>query len=240
MNTSKNKELGKNNYKLLGAAVAVFIAAIPLAVADVKAGAGALIAGIVLFLLAMLRPAKQEQAAKTAAPAAPVAAPAAPVVSASEIVKASPYDVRRFPVVGVTFTNGNTKRQDILRHAYFNDNPFKQGYGVMIRVYEYEGQDAIGVYLSHEGRDGLTYAEQIGNIPAESVPGVIERLDRFDRVTNIDIFGGYGKNWGAAVFLRFWKEDVEHEPSVLNYDNVVFGREKRRSSAEVKNVLSEM
>lgn len=236
MKTQKTKELGKNNYKLLGAAVAVFIAAIPLAIYDIKAGAGALMVAIVLFLLAMLRPAKQEQAAKSAAPAAS----AAPVILARDIVNSSPYDVQRFPVVGVTFTNGNTKRQDILRHAYFNDNPFKQGYGVMIRVYEYEGQDAIGVYLSHEGRDGLTYAEQIGNIPAESVPGVIERLDRFDRVTNIDIFGGYGKNWGAAVFLRFWKEDVEHEPSVLSYDNVVFGREKRRSSAEVKNDLSEM
>lgn len=233
MMTPKTKEMGKNNFKLLGAAVAVFISAIPLAVADVKAGAGALIAGIVLFLLAMLRPAKQEQTAKSAVPAAPV-------VSASEIVKASPYDVRRFPVVGVTFTNGNTKRQDILRHAYFNDNPFKEGYGVIIRKYDYEGQDAVGVYLTHEGRDGLTYAEQIGNIPAESVPCVIERLDRFDRVTNIDIFGGKGKNWGAAVFLRFWKAEAEHEASVLNYDNVVFGREKRRSSAEVKNDLPEM
>ena len=233
MKTPKTKEMGKNNYRLLGAAVVVFIAAIPLAIADIQAGAGALIAAIVLFLLAMLRPAKQEAAAKTAAPAAPV-------VLARDIVNSSPYDVQRFPVVGVTFTNGNTKRQDILRHAYFNDTPFKQGYGVMIRVYKYEGQDAIGVYLSHEGRDGLTYAEQIGNIPAESVSGVIERLDRFDRVTNIDIFGGNGKNWGAAVFLRFWKEGVEHEPSVLNYDNVVFGREKRRSSAEVENDLSEM
>lgn len=79
MKTPQIKELGKNNYKLLGAAVVVFIAAIPLAVADIKAGAGALVAGIVLFLLAMLLPAKQEQAAKSAAPAAPVVASAAPV-----------------------------------------------------------------------------------------------------------------------------------------------------------------
>lgn len=234
MKTPKTKELGKNNYKLLGAAVAVAVAAIPLAIASIKAGAGALIAAAVLFLLAMLLPAKRAEAVKSSAPAAPVVAPAA------EPVKYFPYEVERFPVVGVTFTNGNTKRQDILRHAYFHDNPFGNGYGVIIRPEKYEGADAVGVYITHEGRDGLTYAEQIGNVPAESVPGVLSKLDRFDRVTNLDIYGGGAKKWGAAVFLRFWRESAEHVPSDLTHEGVVFGREKRRSSAEVKNDLPQM
>lgn len=229
MKTPKTKELGKNNYKLLGAAVAVAVAAIPLAIASIKAGAGALIAATVLFLLAMLLPAKQAEAVKSAAPAAsPAKAPALP------------YQVERCTVAGVTFSNGSVKRQDILRHAYFHDNPFGNGYGVIIRPEQYEGADAVGVYITHEGRDGLTYAEQIGNVPAESVPGVLSKLDRFDRVTNLDIYGGGAKNWGAAVFLRFWREGAEHNPADLTHEGVVFGREKRRSSAEVKNDLPQM
>ena len=146
----KIKELGKNNYKLLGAAVVVAVAAIPLAIANIKAGAGALIADAVLFLLAMLLPAKRAEAVKSAAPAAAAAPSSAPVKA-----PALPYEVERYTVAGVTFSNGSVQRQDLLRHAYFRDNPFGRGYGVIIRPEQYEGADAVGVYITHEGRDGL-------------------------------------------------------------------------------------
>ena len=125
---------------------------------------------------------------------------AAPEASAKVSSSDSPYDIRKYRVAGVTFETGKTghkSRQGILRHMHFQDPPY-DNCTIVPKVYDFEGSPAIGLYVNGDEN------EQIGNIPAESVPEVLPLMDRFERA-DYDVYGGGDKSYGCVVFLYFKK-----------------------------------
>ena len=160
---------------------------------------------------------------------APEALVAEKTVNAVREEKPFPYEILNYRVAGVSFADEGIDRQYVLRKIHFNDPPFDKGSDVIIQKEAFEGAPAIGVYVVYVGKDERFYALKIGYIPAESVEEVTSRLGRFDRVTTLDIYGGKDyKNWGARVYLRFWKEGIEHEINDLDYAEVCFEKEKGR------------
>lgn len=238
MDDKKLKDLGILNYILLAAAVVHFILAIPATVLSFRFGVLVLIWSMILFLLAVLLPnfesfvktvyvEKKSAAAEKPAPAQELKEDKERQENAEK--REFPYEIIKYRVAGVTFYNGHVSRQSIIRHVHFNDEPCFHDYDCIIREYEYEGDPAIGVYVTYADEDGVICARQIGNIPADSVDEVLERIDRFDRVSALDTYGGRGKNWGATVFLRFWKEGIEHEPADLTHEGICFEPKKKQN-----------
>ncbi len=95
-------------------------------------------------------------------------------------------------VAGVTFTNDDgTERQEILEEL--EGIP---GYMVEVELepYSYRGEPAVRVFA-----DG----QQIGNIDRELAPYVTENFERIDQVTDFQIVGGDGLNYGARFTISF-------------------------------------
>lgn len=77
--------------------------------------------------------------------------------------------------------------------------------------YEFEGKPAIAVTANNE---------QIGNVPAEQVPYLMENWNRIESISAINVYGG-GKSekgveisFGAEITVRLHSADVE-APSVV-------------------------
>lgn len=115
------------------------------------------------------------------------------------------YDDYTFKVVGVTFKNANGRtRQGILRKLKFGDEPFnKDDVNITVEKGEYEGEPAFSVYA-----EGL----QVGNIGRDDIPFILSRWERFIGVIEFDVSGGgrdeggYSRNYGMTVRLRFKKD----------------------------------
>jgi hypothetical protein len=120
-----------------------------------------------------------------------------------EKLMADKYEHLCVRVVGVTYKNENGQsRQTLLRKIKYRDEEFEESLEIETRKYDFEGSPAIGVYVN-----GL----QIGNVPKETVPYIIDNWPRMDTITNIEIIGG-GKdeegerlNYGAEIMFRLFK-----------------------------------
>ncbi len=113
----------------------------------------------------------------------------------------SPFEEETYTVKGVTFytgVSGRKERQGILRAIYFEDPPFDGEYEIVPKVYEYEGEPAVGLYVNGDEH------EQIGNIPKGSAAKVAKKMDRYVG-SSIKVYGGGDHNWGAEITLRFSK-----------------------------------
>ena len=114
----------------------------------------------------------------------------------------SPFEEETYTVKGVTFytgVSGRKERQGILRAIYFEDPPFDGDYEIVPKVYEYEGEPAVGLYVNGDDH------EQIGNIPKGSAAKVAKKMDRYVG-SSIRVYGGGEHSWGAEITLKFNKE----------------------------------
>lgn len=108
--------------------------------------------------------------------------------------------IRGIHVAGVTYKNGRRHRQTILRQIYWRDDPYNAEVTVRLHETEYEGSPAIEVW---------TNDEQIGYVPKNIVPFIIERFDRAREVYDFEVSGG-GKtadgspiSYGASFSIAF-------------------------------------
>lgn len=101
-----------------------------------------------------------------------------------------------FKVKGVTLSNGNKSRQAILKKLFWDGYWKAQDSYILenqeseeesesevvctLRKYEFEGSPAIGVYANDD---------QIGNVPKEDVPFVLDILEKISDVI-VEIYGG--------------------------------------------------
>jgi hypothetical protein len=112
------------------------------------------------------------------------------------------YESEIFKVVGVTFNNGRRNRQTILRQIYFRDPPYSKKPNITLQKYEFEERPAIAVYANKE---------QVGNIAEKDLEKILYRWDRYDKVTDFDVYGGgiddegNRRNYGMEIRVRFKK-----------------------------------
>lgn len=117
------------------------------------------------------------------------------VLSACLMAEFNAYDYSRiFTVVGVTFKNGRKSRQTILRKLRYGDPPFGYGATIELEKYDFEGEDAIGVYA-----DG----EQVGNISRKDLPWLLDHWEDYFSVSEYDIHGGGGLSYGMDIRVCF-------------------------------------
>ena len=141
---------------------------------------------------------KQEEEAK----AEKIRQEAAEKAAREEAMRKNEYYT--FRVKGVTFSNGRKTRQAILRKIYFHDEPF-EWVDWTLEQYDFEGSPAIGVYAN---------GEQVGNVPKEKVPVLLERWDEIRSVYHAEVDGGgkddFGKpiNYGCEITLCLRKEKL--------------------------------
>lgn len=120
----------------------------------------------------------------------------------AEPPKEEPYEYLRIKLAGVTFKNGRTSRQTILRALKFRDGEFSEGVDLELKPYEWEGQPAYGVYANNQ---------QIGSVPADMVSYISENYGRIVDFSAVEVYGGgrdeegYAKNYGCEVVLRLNK-----------------------------------
>ena len=123
------------------------------------------------------------------------------------------FTILQYRVKGTTFKNEDgTRRQTLLRKIKFQDAPFARSVDVSLAEYEYEGEPALGVYVNDL---------QVGNIPKEDVPFLIDNWERIEKIADFRVTGGgrsdsgENLNYGALVSVRLRNtapEDAE-EPS---------------------------
>lgn len=115
------------------------------------------------------------------------------------------YEHIKFRLKGVIYQNEDgSSRQDYLQKIKLGKAPFEKKPDFTIRRFEYDGEPAMAVLAN-----GL----QIGNVPKEVVPKLLEKWERFDCISALDVIGGgKGKysgeklSYGAEVFARFFAE----------------------------------
>lgn len=95
-----------------------------------------------------------------------------------------------FRVAGVTFSNGRKTRQAILRKIHFGDEPFDGLIDWTLKQYDYEGETAVGVYAN---------GEQVGNVPKEHLPYILENFDRIKSVYHANVSGGGTDDDGETI-----------------------------------------
>ena len=105
-----------------------------------------------------------------------------------------------FKVVGVTFKNvGGTSRQTILRKIKYEQKPFDELVFFSLKVYDFEGRPAIGVYADDT---------QIGNVPRDEIDNILALKDKIISV-RVDIIGGQMDedgnqlNFGAVATIYY-------------------------------------
>lgn len=95
-----------------------------------------------------------------------------------------------FRVAGVTFNNGRKTRQAILRKIKWGDKPFDEFVQWTIEKYDFEGSPAVGVYAN---------GEQVGNVPKEKLPYILECWDRIQSVYHTEVYGGGTDDSGNQI-----------------------------------------
>lgn len=95
-----------------------------------------------------------------------------------------------FRVAGVTFNNGRKTRQAILRKIKWGDEPFDEFVQWTIKKYDFEGSPAVGVYAN---------GEQVGNVPKEKLPYILECWDRIQSVYHTEVYGGGTDDSGNQI-----------------------------------------
>ena len=119
-----------------------------------------------------------------------------------EVPKDEPYEFLRIKLAGVTFKNGRKSRQSILRAIKFRDGDFSGGVELELKPYQWEGQDAYGVYAN---------GQQIGSVPSDKVAYITENKGRIIGFSGINVYGGgrdeegHAKNFGCEVILKLNK-----------------------------------
>lgn len=114
----------------------------------------------------------------------------------------SQYEYVEIPVAGVTHNVGKTSRQSILRKIKFLDPPFDHGVYIELRQVEFEGENAVEIWINNE--------HHIGYVPKEMVKDVLVYFEKPGvKLTNIEVVGG-GKDadgeslsYGARIYMRY-------------------------------------
>ncbi len=106
------------------------------------------------------------------------------------------YKEIEFHVAGVTFKNGRKTRQAILRAMKFKDEPFNNGIEITFQKYEYENEQAIGVYAN---------GQQIGNVPKDKLDEFIEKWTSDYLIEWYKVIGGKDKSYGCVIKVLFNK-----------------------------------
>lgn len=108
-----------------------------------------------------------------------------------------------FRVAGVTYKNGNKSRQAILRKIKHGDDPFNY-VDWTLEKYDFEGSPAVGVYAN---------GEQVGNVPKDELPRILDCWDRIKSVYRAEIHGGGTNdsgnplNFGCEITLCIGKKE---------------------------------
>lgn len=105
-----------------------------------------------------------------------------------------------FRVVGVTYKNADGRdRQTLLRKIRREKPP---GSDFTLREFDYRGERAVGVYFR---------GERLGSIAREDLHKVLEQIDRFDKVDDYEVTGGFARedgeraNYGLDIAVCFKK-----------------------------------
>lgn len=107
----------------------------------------------------------------------------------------STYHTLKIKVAGVTFKNGRKSRQAILRKIKYQDEPFNGYLDVTFEGYDFEGEQAIGVYVN---------GQQIGNVPRTLIAEFLQYKDYPNSIESLNIYGGYdGKSFGCEITMKF-------------------------------------
>lgn len=118
-----------------------------------------------------------------------------------------PYEHIAFRLVGVTFKNDDgSSRQSLLRKIKYQDPPFDTGtVRIELTEYSYKGEPALKVEVN---------GYQVGDVPKNKVPEILDKWERIDRISNFEVVGGGRRedgewmNYGAEVTVRFFKEGI--------------------------------
>lgn len=87
-----------------------------------------------------------------------------------------------------------------MREIYFKDPPYRKDPDITLRRYEFEGEDAVGVY---------TNDEQVGNISKTDLPWLLEHWDDLYEVSEFSLSGNSKTNFGMEIKVCFRnKEEV--------------------------------
>lgn len=123
----------------------------------------------------------------------------------------SAYTLIRVKVAGVSFKNGRRGRQTILREIKWHDDPYKtidtENCIDLVKT-EYEGSPAVEVWVFNKKS-----REQIGYIPKEHLPFILENWDRYNTSHSFEVYGGgndeEGKrlSYGASFTCSFHNSD---------------------------------
>lgn len=109
-----------------------------------------------------------------------------------------------FRVAGVTYNNGRKSRQAILRKIKWGDEPFGEFVQWTVEKYDFEGSPAVGVYAN---------GEQVGNVPKDKLPHVLDCWDRIKSVYHAEVYGGgtddsgSPMNFGCEITLCIGKDE---------------------------------
>ncbi len=94
-----------------------------------------------------------------------------------------------FNVAGVTFKNGRRSRQTILRAMKYGDPPYDK-VEITLKKTTFDGAPAIEVWANQE---------QIGFVPKDLVPDIMEAWNNELLVTGWDIRGGDDVSYGCRI-----------------------------------------
>lgn len=105
-----------------------------------------------------------------------------------------------FHVVGVTFKNEDGRDRQSLLRKIKREQPPEEDF--VLREFEYKGERAVGVYFR---------GEQIGSIAREDLHKALAQIDRFDKVSDYEVTGGFKldngdrANYGLDIAVYFKK-----------------------------------
>ena len=105
-----------------------------------------------------------------------------------------------FHVVGVTFKNEDGRDRQSLLRKIKREQPPEDDF--VLREFEYKCERAVGVYFR---------GEQIGSIAREDLHKALAQIDRFDKVSDYEVTGGFKldngdrANYGLDIAVYFKK-----------------------------------
>ena len=105
-----------------------------------------------------------------------------------------------FHVVGVTFKNEDGRDRQALLRKIKREQPPEEDF--VLREFEYKGERAVGVYFR---------GEQVGSIAREDLHKALAQIDRFDKVSDYEVTGGFKldngdrANYGLDIAVYFKK-----------------------------------
>lgn len=105
-----------------------------------------------------------------------------------------------FHVVGVTFKNEDGRDRQTLLRKIKREQPPEEDFA--LSEFEYKGERAVGVYFR---------GEQVGSIAREDLHKALAQIDRFDKVSDYEVTGGFKldngdrTNYGLDIAVYFKK-----------------------------------